>query len=307
MNNMNSSPQHPSKAVIWLKRIALSLVLLFVLVIASIYVGSEYILRKTYRVPLAAVPTFSDTASLQQGKHLMQIYHCASCHGERLEGRLFLDMPGVSKIYSSNLTQVARQYTDPELARALRHSVKKDGTAAWMFASPSFYQLSDADVGKMIAYLRTLEPVDNQVPAHEIKPMARLGLLLGKFKPVPEQINHQAPRTLAQYDTSAVAYGKYLTTTVCSGCHGPDLKGDAAMGSPALVVAAAFPKEKLAHLFKTGEGLTRKDLPKMGKMSRKYLSHLTEKEVDAIYAYLQTLPEEYEKSIVSQPVSTNPK
>jgi mono/diheme cytochrome c family protein len=289
MENLRSS-QHSSKAVIWLKRIALSLMLLLLLVVGSVYVGSEYILRKTYQVPLAAIPAFSDTASVQQGKHLLQIYHCASCHGDGLEGKLILDMPGVVKIYASNLTQVATQYTDAELARVLRHSVKKDGTAAWMFASPSYYQLSDSDVGKMIAYLRTLEPVANQIPAHEIKLMARLGLLLGKFKPVPEQINHEAPRTLAQYDTSEIAYGKYLTTTICSGCHGPDLKGDVAMGSPPLAVAATFPKEKLAHLLKTGESFTGRDLPKMGEMSRNYLTHLTDLEVDAIYSYLKTLP-----------------
>jgi mono/diheme cytochrome c family protein len=304
---MQDNSSAKTKAYTWIKRILGTLIILLLLLSGSIYLGSEYILRKTYPVPLAAVPTFSDTISIGQGKHLTQIYHCGSCHGDRLEGKLFLDLPGVAKIYASNLTQVMGHNTDAELARVMRYAVKKDGSAAWMFASPMYYQLSDADVGKMIAYLRTLKPVENTVPAHEFKFMARLGLLIGQFKPVPEQINHQAPRTLALYDTSAVAYGKYLTTTICSGCHGPALQGDPAMGSPALSVAAAFPKAKLANLFKNGESLTGKDLPTMGKMSRKYLSHLTDKEVDAIYIYLQTLPGEQAKSITSQPVSTGSK
>lgn len=286
----SSSASGSRKARFWLTRIVLGLGILLLLLVSSIYLGSEYVLRKTYSVPLMEVPVSGDVAAVRQGEHLIRIYHCGSCHGEELEGQLFLDIPKVATIYAPNLTQVVPQYTDAELARMLRHGVKKDGTASWMFSSAMYYQVSDVDVGQMIAYLRTLKPVENAVPGFEVKLLGRVGLLLGQFKPVPEMIDHQAPRILAQPDTSPIAYGKYLTMTVCSGCHGPQLQGDPMMHSPALAIAAAYPKERFVHLMKTGEGFTGNALPKMGEVSRKYLSHFTDAELEAIYAFIQTLP-----------------
>ncbi len=51
-------------------------------------------------------------------------------------------------------------YTDGELFRVLRHRVDKEGVCSLAYVPPPTAQLSDDDVQSIIAYLRTLPPVE---------------------------------------------------------------------------------------------------------------------------------------------------
>ena len=108
-----------------------------------------------------------------------------------------------------------------------------------------------------------------------------------------EAIDHKTIPNYGQ-DTSLIGRGRYLTMTVCSGCHGgPELKGmnDHGMNAPALIIATAYKPAAFRHFLQTGEGgLTKKDCGVMSIMAREYFHNLTDGESDAIYAFLQTLP-----------------
>ena len=79
--------------------------------------------------------------------------------------------------------------------------------------------------------------------------------------------------------------------TACSNCHGKDLKGDPSGTPPNLVIAAAYSGEGFYHFLKTGEGgLGRKDVGKMSELARDHFHYFNETEINAMYAFLKTLP-----------------
>ncbi len=274
----------------------ISLVTVVLLALAVVYGVSEYKLTQTYtNVPLLAIAVPHDAASVAEGKRLVGVYHCGSCHGKNYAGQTFLNVPNVARIISSNITAKIPAYSDPELARVIRHAVKRDGHNAEMFASGMYTPITDADMGKMIGYLRTLKPVITADTLGETSfgPIGRGIILAGQFPIMAEAIDH---KNIPDYgrDTTLAGRGKYLTMTVCSGCHGgPTLQGsnEHGMNAPALIIATAYKPAAFRHFLQTGEGgLTKKDCGMMSVMAREYLYNLTDTESDAIYAYLQTLP-----------------
>jgi len=249
---------------------------------------------RTYDVPLTAIAVPHDSVSLAEGQRLVGVYHCASCHASKYEGREFLNVPNVARLITPNLTAKLPDYSDAELVRLVRHAVKRDGSNAWMFASGMYTPITDADLGKMIGYLRTLKPVQGpDLGSNSYGPIGRALVVAGQFPIMAEAINHTTVSPLGQ-DTTLVGRGKYLTMTACSGCHGgPELKGDPDphMKSPALIIATAYKPDAFRHFLQTGEGgLTKKDCGMMSVMCREHFNNLTDRESDAIYAYLQTLP-----------------
>jgi mono/diheme cytochrome c family protein len=279
-----------------LKWTGISLVAIVVLALAVVYGVSEYKLTRTYNnVPLAAIAVPHDSVSVTEGKRLVSVYHCGSCHGKNYAGQTFLNVPNVARIVASNLTAKIPAYSDPELARVIRHAVKRDGHNAWMFASGMYTPVTDADMGKMIGYLRTLKPVaaPDTLGENSFGPIGRGIILAGQFPIMAEAIDHATIPDYGQ-DTTMLGRGRYLTMTVCSGCHGgPELKGsnEHGMNAPALIITTAYKPAAFRHFLQTGEGgLTKKDCGIMSVMCREHFKDLTDRESDAIYAFLQTLP-----------------
>lgn len=278
-----------------LKWTGISLAGVLLLAVAGLYGASEYKLTRTYDVPLTAIAVPHDAVSIAEGKRLTGVYHCGSCHGERYEGSEFMKADHVATLIAPNLTARIPTYSDPELARLIRHGVKRDGHGAWMFASGMYTPITDADLGKMIGYLRTLKPVSGpDLPPNSFGPVGRALVLAGELPIMAETIDHRASQTLGQ-DTTQVGRGKYLTMTICSGCHGgPALQGlnNDHMQSPALIIATSYTKPQFHHLLHTGEGNRKKDCGLMSRTAKNYLCNLTARETDAIYAFLQTLPDQ---------------
>ncbi len=277
-----------------LKWTGITLAGILVLAVAAVYGISEYKLTRTYNVPLTAIFVPHDSVSLAEGQRLVGVYHCGSCHGKNYAGQTFLKVDGLATLIAPNLTTCMPTYSDSELARVVRHAVKRDGSNAWMFASGMYTPVTDADLGKMIGYLRTLKPVTGpDLGQNWYGPIGRALVVAGQFPIMAEAIDHTIPQTLGQ-DTTLVGRGKYIVMTACSGCHGgPELKGstDPHMPAPALIIATAYKPDAFRHFLQTGEGgLTKKDCGVMSVMCREHYNNLTDRESDAIYAYLQTLP-----------------
>ncbi len=279
-----------------LKWTGITLVGLIVVIAAVIYAISEYKLHQTYNVPLADLSVPTDSASIHEGARLTRVHLCESCHGENFRGKEFINEPLLANIYAPNVIAALPQYTNAELDRMVRQGVQRDGRGSFMVASGMFCNLADRDMGKIIAYLRTLKPISgSERPQNSYGPMGRTLLATGQFILPATLIDHSNSRknaNAAAADTSQVGRGKYIVMSVCMGCHGgPELKGNEQMKSPALIIATAYKREAFQHLLHTGEGgLGKKDCGEMSIVAKGFLSKLTDEEINDVYAFLQTLP-----------------
>ncbi|MBW3570894.1 MAG: cytochrome c, partial [Gemmatimonadetes bacterium] len=220
----------------WIKRIALGLVAVIVLVVAVVYGVSEMQLRKKYEVPqVAALNVTSDPAQIARGQHLATaVAKCTDCHTVDLGGKLFIDGGPLGTVYSSNLTAgkggVLARYSNPQLETAIRHGVARDGRGLMIMPSDEYAYLSDQDVSAIIAYLRSLRPVDREQPASKLGPLGRALLTAGALPLIPAaRIDHDTPpasRSRVPPVGPTREYGQYLVSVGgCRGCHGPNLVG----------------------------------------------------------------------------------
>lgn len=128
-----------------------------------------------------------------------------------------MGFPGT--IRASNITPAGiGSMTDGELFRAITGGIGRDGRALFpLMPYPAYNTLADEDLTAIIAYIRTLRPIDNAVRPSEIAFPVNLLIRLG---PSPH-------RAVAPPDRSgAYGYGKYLATAAdCAGCHTPQEGG----------------------------------------------------------------------------------
>jgi mono/diheme cytochrome c family protein len=82
---------------------------------------------------------------------------------------------------------------------------------------PNFAKLSREDIYAIIAYIRTLKPIENKVPKSE--PSFPMSMIM---KTIPTEADHQP----IPDKSNLVQYGKYLVTAAsCSDCHTQAVKG----------------------------------------------------------------------------------
>jgi mono/diheme cytochrome c family protein len=169
-----------------------------------------------------------------------------------------------------------------------------------MMPSGEYAGLSDEEVGRMVAYLRTTPPVDRELPASSAGPIAR-GLLVTNQLPLlltAEVIDHDNLPPQSVVPEASVEYGAYQATT-CTGCHGKDLGGGPVPFSPPDRPQAAnlTPSGDLARWtlddFKAtlrtgvtpeGRQLDPRDMP------WPLTSQMTDVELEALWQYFQSLP-----------------
>jgi mono/diheme cytochrome c family protein len=212
-----------------------SLVAVVILAVLVVYAASEVRFRRAYdEIAVSPLRVAATPASLERGRHIATaIGKCGDCHGEDMGGRLFIDAGPLGQVYASNLTSgrggVMGRYSDGQLERAIRHGVDANGHALAIMPSADFWAMSDADLEALIAYLRTLPPVNREVPRTNIRALGRGLYLAGKLPLFPaELMNHTARRPAPVPAGVTVEYGKYLATIGgCTGCHGWDLAGAA--------------------------------------------------------------------------------
>src|SRR5262249_3664929 len=67
-----------------------------------------------------ALPTSTQLADAERDARTLG---CFSCHGEGLRGNKMFDEPNVGTIWAPNLTRVAANATNEQLARAIRQGI----------------------------------------------------------------------------------------------------------------------------------------------------------------------------------------
>jgi cytochrome c553 len=257
---------------------------------AYVYATSEYAMHRHYDFPLTAFSASTDTAAITRGQRVATLSGCANgCHGRNMEGtEKFFDEPGVARINAPNLTHVLREYSDAELERLLRHGVKRDGTTAWVMPAPMFAHLSEQDMSDLVAYVRSV-PERAGVPREfTAKPLGRIGMALGKFQPIVEQVDHSLPQVATADRSSPLKMGEYLVTTSCTECHGQKLEGSEFLHAPNLAVAQAYTEKDFFHLMRTGRGLGDRELGLMSEVAAVRFPFFSDEEVRAVHLYLNT-------------------
>lgn len=266
-----------------------------------------------YNRPYPAITASTDSSVILRGKHLVfGAAHCADCHGKPnadslirlgenvdLSGGFVFDLP-VGKIYAKNITPDKEtgigDYTDAEIARALRYGVHPDGTVVFDFMP--FHNLSDEDMTAIISYLRAQRPVKNEVPKNSLN---LLGMAVKAFMIKPVGPRGEVAKEVKK-DSSA-AYGEYLANHVanCGGCHTQRTLSGEFTGKPyaggnnidGFLTPNITPdsssrifgwsQQNFADRFRMGRLIPKSPMPwpSFGRMS--------DEELKAIYAYLKTL------------------
>jgi hypothetical protein len=134
----------------------------FVAVEAAAYSAS---LDKVYDVPLPALTASTDPVVIARGKHVTEaIAACStsSCHGADLGGGQTVAMGPVGHFTGPNISMggLGLAYSDGELARLLRHGLKRDGRTVRFMPVQDFRWLPDDDVAAVVAYVRSAPAVD---------------------------------------------------------------------------------------------------------------------------------------------------
>ena len=317
------------RRLVWAAGI-LAAVVVLALAGLAVYVARTW--DRVYDAPLPEVRISTDPAVLARGEYL--IYgpaHCVECHSGSwdaleklsegvqvpLSGGLRLALGPLGAVYSKNLTPDTEtgigRYSDAQIARMMRWSVRPDGRASVDPMMP-FGDMGEDDLDAIISYLRAQPPVRNMVPANEWTLMGKvIKSFVGIAKP---RISINPPQT-APPQRMTKERGEYLARYVadCVGCHtqrdpntfaatGPDFSGGFEMEPLAL------PRADLTVWFRTpnitpkaGSALMKfpdRDtfIARFQKGGRQHagspmpweaLARMTTEDIGALYEYLHSL------------------
>jgi len=276
-----------------------------ILVVLAFSILGESRLKHVYTTPKESLTIPSDEESLEEGKRIFQYRGCEACHGEQLEGLVYLDNPAIGQVITPNLTTgeggIGAERTDDDLLRSIRHGVRPDGTPLLFMPSTEFYFLSDKDMSRVIAYIRSIPPTNNEMPASKLSTTGRIVMNITKeitFLPA-ELIPHDAPRQIAPEPGITPEYGEYLSLS-CMVCHGQTLSGGEIPGFPPEWPSTpnltsgkgsrlpSWEEEGFIEIIHNGKKHGRSINPDY--MPWKSYRHMTDDELRAVYLYLQTLP-----------------
>lgn len=277
--------------------------------------------KRTVATVFTAKPT---PARLARGRYLVEsVANCFDCHSshEYVHGEwivkpgmmgagqifpsTFVHLPPKSELVAPNITPDRAtgigSWTDAEIARAIRDGMAKGGVPLLNFMPYwQFHVLTNEDVKSIIVYLRSIPPVHNLLPA-------------SKFPfPVHVNMNTALIPPLAKNASPLVRRGWYLTRIAgCEDCHTPILPNGRRIPSmmfaggmqfhgpfgnpvslnitPSAAGIGSMTEAMFARTLRTGriDGTGRKLSPIMPFHGFK---HLKSADIQAIYAYLRTVP-----------------
>ncbi|MFN7146593.1 MAG: c-type cytochrome [Myxococcota bacterium] len=258
--------------------------------------------------PLASVDlvALANERAVARGKHLLESrYACAECHGTNLGGGTMIDDPAIGAFLGPNLTSgkggILADYTMADWDRAVRHGVRRDGTPLVM-PSQDFVGMADQELSDIVAYLRSVPPVDNAVPAVTIGPVGTMLLATAKMVPSAEQHpDHDAAHPELPPATAANAeFGSHLAK-VCTGCHRADLSGGPVIGGDPSWPAArnlttheqglkGWTYEQFVVALEEAKRPDGTPIQKPMSDIAPYAKNMSDTELQALWAYISALP-----------------
>lgn len=194
-------------------------------------------------IPVQDVKVEVTPARMDRGRYLAEhAVGCLDCHSDRdfryysgpiipgTEGKggfkfdqAMVGIPGY--IYSRNITPGGiGDWTDGELIRTMTCGINKKGEALFPLMPYQRYAgLSKEDLYSLVAYIRSLAPIQNDIPARSLDfPMN----FIVRTIPQPDTINTPEPDP-----SDTLEYGRYLVNAAaCTDCHTMQEKGQFVKG-----------------------------------------------------------------------------
>jgi mono/diheme cytochrome c family protein len=275
--------------------------ILLVLAAAGLYAIAQGRLQRQRDPAVARIEIPDDRASIERGRHVATaLAKCADCHAGDFGGKLLVQDALFGTLAGPNLTPgpggIAGNYTTEDWTRAIRHGIGRDRTALLAMPSDEYVRLGRADLAALIAFLRSLPPVDRTLPDSSLGPLGRVLLAVGELRLAAEHLDHAAPLSDAPRPGSSVEYGRYLVEVGCTGCHGEKLSGGPMPGAPPDVAVpsnitplaiGSWSREDLGRALRQGKRPDGRELDAF--MPWKSMSAMSDEEVAAIDAYLSTV------------------
>lgn len=270
----------------------------------AIYFISATRLNQKVVIPTESVAIPTDITAIQRGQHLASaVAACAACHGPNLAGKIEVDDPLLARIVAPNLTRgrggVGATLTDADFVRAIRHGVDPSGRQLLSMPSDDYNTFSNADLGAIVAYVRSLPAINTSLPPSDIRTLGLVLFALGQLPLQPAaNIDRLAPRHAAPPTGITAEYGQYLVNAAgCPTCHGPGLSGGPIpLAQPNAVPASNITPTDLgswseADFIKVMRTGIRPDGRAIDtSMPWPYFAQLTDSELRAIWRFLQAVP-----------------
>jgi mono/diheme cytochrome c family protein len=264
-----------------------------------------------------------DPSLVQQGKYLAQAGDCTACHtslnGAPFAGGLAIASP-IGTIYSSNITPDKDtgigSWSYDDFARLMRTGKTKQGYIVYpAMPYPSYSRITDADMRALYAYFMLgVQPVDQADARPQIPwPLSmRWPLHFWRMFFAPGA----QPFTPAPGEDAQMARGEYLVEGLghCGACHTPraiTLQEDSLTGAQASYLSGGshidgwmpvdlradnvtglgrWTQADIVSFLKTGSNDKAAAFGAMGPVIHDSTQYLTDGDVNAIAAYLKSLP-----------------
>jgi mono/diheme cytochrome c family protein len=249
--------------------------------------------------------------SVERGEYLVRgPAGCGNCHtpmgpegfveAQELAGRLVEDSPAFTAV-APNITPAGRvaEWSDDELARAIREGIRPDGTLIGPPMPFAVYRgLGDEDLESMVMFLRTVPAVENEVPDSEYR------------IPLPPAWGPEVTSVAAPPRGPTVEYGAYLAGPIahCTECHspmGPEGPMLELVGAGGFEFHGPWGVSTAANLTPHPEGLARwsdEEVKRMivegvrpdgttmaPPMPYSFLARMTDEDLEAVVLYLRSL------------------
>ncbi len=311
-----------------MNRVLKIFIYLFSGLLVLITAGIAYLMLAMPRAQSAPEITLDHSEEqILRGKYLAwNVMQCVDCHSirdfgqysgpprpgtELAGGERFDQTMGLPGVYiSPNITPAGiGDWTDGELFRLITTGVKRDGEPIFpLMPYYNYGQMDEEDIKAVIAYLRTVEPIQTNHP----KSVSDFPMnLIIRTLPKPAAFNPKPPRS------DKIAYGKYMAiATGCGECHtnfekgrvtGEFLAGGRVFGFPDGSVVRSpnitphetglksWSEAQFVRKFKSFADSTYKPAvvaPDEFQTVMPWMMYagLEDKDLEAIYAYIMTVP-----------------
>ena len=253
---------------------------------------------------------------VKRGAYLMNgPMACANCHTPRnpdfslvadkhLAGGFKIVEPGAFEVYTANITQDKDtgigSWTDEQIMTAVRTGKSREGKIIFPpMPVPTYNSMSDDDLRALVAYLRTVKPVHNEVPESKYS--------------IPQQAMPPASGKAAPPSSDKVAYGGYIVNSLahCFECHArPDAQGmpdPNAIGAGGMTITLApgmtvrtanITQDPETGIGKWSDADIRKAITEGVRPDGRHLAppmpfpwfkNMTDDDLDAVVAYVRTI------------------
>ena len=286
-------------------------------------IGSRVVISVLILLCAAGTSRAADPVSpaLGPGEYLARAADCVACHsipgGKAFAGGLKMGTP-LGAIYSTNITPDSEtgigSYTLADFERAVRQGTTKDGRHLYpAMPYPSYCKLSDADVATLYRFFMKQVP-----PVHQANRKSEIPALLSPRWPLTIWNYFYAPRgsyVAKPGHDAAWNRGAYLVQGPghCGACHtprgigiqekslddsspsylagatldawyAPSLRGDMRTG------LGTWSKEDIAEFLKQGHNRIGTAFGSMTEAVNNSTSYMSDSDINAIAAYLKSLP-----------------